>query len=505
MTARPQIVAALLSALLLFMAFRPLRLFPCAWIALIPVLRAAQGQPSRERFRLGALFGFVAFTAMFYWIPVTIFNGRWLIPLGVAPGVLLALLAWTATGAVFALGCGLILTVGLTDLPPTSFTPLRLACVWFVWEWLRTQGALGFEGGTLALSQRPWLTLVQNVDLIGLHGVSWIIALTNASLAFAPVTKRSLAIALALVALGWLRGRWWKPTLEIVGTSKVALIQPFIPSREKVSAKRFPVNLPMLKELTARAAGTGSELVLWPETMIPRSWTLSPEIRSELQQLVSQLDTEVLIGTNERETKEGPLFNQAVLLAPDGERGRVRKRRLVIFGEYVPLKRYLPFLRWLSPGNNDYHPGSVSAPLNSRGGRFGVLVCFESTFSAEAKRLARAGAEFLVVVTNDDWFRGTTAIADHTDWAVLRALETRRWIVQAANTGESVFIDPHGHIVRRLPLDQRAVLAHRVERLTTLTPAVRFGPVFPWLGVMVTFWLIGHGARPRSDCDGLAS
>lgn len=208
---RSRNAAALLSAFLLFLAFRPLHWFFVIWMALVPLLRAAQGQPPRERFRLGFLFGFAGFTAVFHWMPIAIFNGRWLLPLEVLPALLLALLAWMATCLVFALGCGLILLIGLTDEAPTALAPLRLACVWLAWEWTRTLGALGFEGGSLALSQRPFLNFIQNADLMTVYGLSAVIAAANASLAFLPVTGRTLFGVGTLVLAGCLRGQFFPP------------------------------------------------------------------------------------------------------------------------------------------------------------------------------------------------------------------------------------------------------------------------------------------------------
>lgn len=500
---RPRACEALVSALLFFAAFRPLHFFPLAWIALVPLLRVTQGQPARDRFKSGLLFGFVAFAASFYWIPISIFNARWLLHFAPWSGALVAALAWVLTSLVFGLYCGLVMLTGLTARPAGASAPLRFACAWAAFEWLRTLGPLGFAWGALGLSQSPWTWLIQSCDVCGVHGLSFLMALANASLAMtmpSPVTTRWRLLSIALVIACYVHAVRVRPppvTYAVQYMKALSIIQPAIPIREKVDAKRLDRNLLVLEQLSLEAARERPDLIIWPETMLPVAWTLQPEVQLRLRALAAACRTDLLIGTNEREQKSAPLYNQVVLLTPQGERGWTRKQRLVPFGEYVPLKAWIPPLRVLSPGDNDYSSGASRLLRTSKAGAVGVLVCFESTFAAEARRLVRMGADFLVVVTNDDWFVGTTAIADHTDSAVFRAIETRRWVLQAGNSGVSFFVAPTGEIVDRLPFAKRGVLTYTIDRESGQTLAVRYGdwvPLMSALALVLLAWrALGRG------------
>jgi apolipoprotein N-acyltransferase len=117
---------------------------------------------------------------------------------------------------------------------------------------------------------------------------------------------------------------------------------------------------------------------------------------------------------------------------------------------------------------------------------FGTLICFEAIYPGLARELVRRGATFLVNISNDDWFGQRPALAQHLHAALFRAVEHRRFLVRATNTGLTAVIDPRGAVVASLPAAQAAALVATVTSQRLLTPYARWGDVFAWLCVGLT-------------------
>jgi len=153
-------------------------------------------------------------------------------------------------------------------------------------------------------------------------------------------------------------------------------------------------------------------------------------------------------------------FNSAILLEPGKniEEYRIHKKvKLVPFSEQVPYSKYLPFLKqfisW-GVGISSWNPGDslILFNLNNKkhNTRFAALICFESVFSDYVSKSVKKGAEFLVIITNDGWWGNNGGPVQHEQFAVLRAIENRKWVVRAAQTGISCYIDPLGNIYDRI-------------------------------------------------------
>jgi len=157
-------------------------------------------------------------------------------------------------------------------------------------------------------------------------------------------------------------------------------------------------------------------------------------------------------------------MNSAFLLRPDGvPAGRYDKVHLVPYGEYVPLRKIFPFIGKLVVGVGDFRPGEGFHPIRGEGWNLGVLICYEGIFPEAARAYKREGATLLVNITNDAWFGRTSAPYQHLSMTVFRAVETRLYLVRAANTGISAIVDPAGKILSRTPIFERAVLKGEVK------------------------------------------
>jgi apolipoprotein N-acyltransferase len=155
----------------------------------------------------------------------------------------------------------------------------------------------------------------------------------------------------------------------------------------------------------------------------------------------------------------------AFLLDGKGEiKASYNKRRLVPFGEYVPLRDFLG--KYIKPvaALGEFEEGDMEQPLFELPGgiKLGAAVCYESIFPYLFSADVRAGAAVFFNITNDGWYLDTAAPHQHFIVNIFRAVETRRPVIRAANNGISAVIDPWGRVLAKKGLNERGVLAARV-------------------------------------------
>ena len=283
---------------------------------------------------------------------------------------------------------------------------------------------------------------------------------------------------------------------------RVGLIQPNVAQDRKwnqaLAGQLFQRHL----RLTEQVAAQGADLAVWPESSVPYSFDKGVQIRDRLHALAREGDLAVLVGTNRAAPAEGnPTggdYNSLVLYTPEaGPGGAYDKVHLVPYGEYVPLARWLPFIKPLTAAVGNFVPGTDYHVIPFAPGGLGGLVCYESIFPQASRRLAGNGAALLVNGTNDAWFAGSAAPLQHLRHARVRAVETRRYLVRAANTGISGIIDPAGRVRRRTRWDEETVLVGTVTPRTGRTAWVRAGFLFPWVCIMLTLAALAATWRRR--------
>jgi apolipoprotein N-acyltransferase len=192
------------------------------------------------------------------------------------------------------------------------------------------------------------------------------------------------------------------------------------------------------------------------------------------------------------------------MLSPGGELVlRYHKIQLVPFGEYVPLQPLLTLGGRLSAKLveqvADFTPGVEAAVGEVDGRRIGGFICYESVFPQLVRRFSAGGAELLVNMTNDAWYGRTSAPYQHLAMSVFRAVENRRTLVRAANTGITAIVDPFGRVVEKTALFGRTVLVGDVDVVSARTFYTRHGDVFAGAALGATAVLTGLviASRPR--------
>ena len=198
--------------------------------------------------------------------------------------------------------------------------------------------------------------------------------------------------------------------------------------------------------ITAAAAKDNPSLIIWPEASVPVLWGGSAEDAqfTQIFSLAGQLRISLLVGAVSRFGEA--YFNSALFINDLGRPERIyNKLHLVPFGEYVPFKNTFPFLQTIAP-IGDIEAGKEYTVFNQPK-NFSVLICFEDLFPELSRKFIKRGARFLVNITNDAWYKQGSAPYQHFAASVFRAVENRVYLVRAANTGISGFIDPFGRLL----------------------------------------------------------
>lgn len=484
-------------------------------------------------FRRGWLVSLVGGTAALYWLslPVHDVGGLpWALALPCAVFIAACI---TGAGGVFCAAARF-----WRGRSPWRLAAM-LALSWYLLE-EACAILLGFPWLPLAGALAPWPLLVQTADTLGAYGAGalwlWAALLALFSLPhlagpdsargpgmaratrFSP-GRMAAGAALAVLMLGYGLWRLGAEPLETAptGPGSMAVLfvegnvdqgQKWLPDMQRETVDRYcsltrrglaalagspapdASDAPAATAASTPAApgdGTAERpLVIWPETALPFFFQ-THRLAARVRELVRQEHAPLLFGAPGMEPRPAPgtsspepdIFNRAFLLAPDGRViGWYDKEHLVPFGEYLPSWLNWPFLEALLQGVGVYAEGASSRPLRYGGLALGMLICYEGIFPWLAQERVADGANILVDISNDGWFRGTPASRQHLYLTVLRALEQNRWILRGTNTGISAVVDARGRVTVRGPQFRAGTLAARA-RLNE-TPS-RYNALAPWL------------------------
>lgn len=469
-------ILAAVGGLLIGASLPPVGIWPLALAGIVLVDRAIADAPAMVRFRRGWLTG-VALLAPTTW---------WMRELTL-PGWLLASLA-----------LGALLGVALSAVPPGLGRWVALPGAWVLFEAVR--GRWPFGGvplSTLAIGQVSGpLAPIARVGAGLLLAAVTVTASVGIAAAVARRPRSALSAAAAVVAAvgvaviapdGTATGR----TLE------VDIVQGGGP--QGTQAINTDARAVLQRHLAAsRGARRGTDLVVWPEDVVDVDAPFEESAEAaDVVALSRRLDGVLVVGVTEQ---IGARFrNEAIALFDGAVQDRVGKERRVPFGEYVPFRSVVePFAPETIPGR-DAIVGRGPGVLHTSVGRLGVIISWEVFFSDRAREAVRNGGQLLLNPTNGSSFTGTQVQTQQVASSRLRAIETGRWVLQAAPTGFSAVIDPSGTVRARTGVSERSILSAAVELRSGRTWAVAFGD-WPTIVLAVALLLTGwtHARRPTT-------
>ncbi len=462
----------------LALAMPPLFAFPLVVVSLTGLAWVLDGAANwRRLFMDGWMFGIGFFGFGYHWIANSLL-------------VDLASHGWMYPFALVAIGAGFGVFIGLVALPLAFSRPghprtILLAISWLFFEWVRCWILTGFPWNLLGLSLAfsdeliqsaaiggPWLTTVI-VIVCGLFP-----ALICPSSGF---RRRHAFIGftgvVVVLAVTWVAGAQRLSVPVGSTTTTLRLVQPAIDQSEKWIPERLEAHFATQYALSSLASGEARDVIVWPEAAIPYSLQRRPEIHNQLAALANE-DGIVVVGAIRAGTDENNVRRplNSVLVFDRGGLGTVYdKRKLVPFGEYVPLADYLPIDQLVS-GSGGFLTGPEHPPLVSVGTvpSFAVLICYEIIFPSLMPSVDNR-PHWLLTISNDAWFGAFTGPYQHFEIARMRAVELGLPVIRVSNPGVSGVIDAYGRVLEHLPLGYRGVLDHDLPARIAPTLYARIG------------------------------
>ena len=467
------------------------------------MVAAATVATLRRAFLLGLLCGAVYFWGTLYWLveTMTTFGGLSTPTAVFAASVLVAYLSLfpAAFSAIFArarraFGFRAYL------LAPFIWTTTELGRQ-YLWD--------GFPWALLGYSQLRFLPVAQVASVVGVYGLSWLLAL-GAAAAAAIVLERGRQrwpLAASVAALVTLIAVWGVSRLNdswLTGSGdpvRVAVVQGNILQDDKNAAYTgnrdvaAQINERYL-DLTRQAIGSGATFIMWPESSTPYLFEHDLVRGGAVRRIASEAKVTMLIGSDQVEPMKATTgtakpqyfyYNAAFLVKPDGQVGGVyRKMHLVPFGEYVPLQSLLFFVGPIVEAVSSFTPGTDPVLLPIGEHLASTAICYEVIFPSLIRRFVADGSELLTTITNDAWYGTSSAAYQHWEQAAIRSIEQGRYLARAANTGISGFVDPYGRILQKTNLFQPAVLVEDLRFIKARTIYSRTGDLIAWLSLVVT-------------------
>ncbi|GAA3500851.1 apolipoprotein N-acyltransferase [Streptomyces prasinosporus] len=465
--------AASTGGLLLYASFPPVGWWFLAPLGPALLIMAVHGRRARSAFAAGGIFG-LAFLA-----PLII----WLANLGLVP--------WLALTAVQALFFALA-AMPLPRLLALPAWPLYTAAWWVALEAVRGRAPLGgFPWGRLAFAQADapyagWAAVG------GGPALSFVVALLGSLLVYGVTEwrggRRHISAAVGLGSVALITTPVVLPTPGPSGPSAVVAVVQGNVERERTLEEQARVRgvaqnhareTKALADAVRRGEVPRPDVVLWPENSLDGDPGRNPELGSLVADSVRELDSPLLIGAM-LEAPGDRAYNAGQLWLPgQGPASWYAKRQLVPFGEYIPARSLLGGLGALQLIPRDLLPGTSTAPLEAGRARLGDVICYEIAYDDRVRDTVRAGANLLVVQTNNATYeRGIQAGQSEQQLAMarIRAIEYGRAVALASTSGVSAIVGPDGQVMDRLGTWRGGHLVERVPLASQLT-------LSEWLGV----------------------
>ena len=477
--------------------------------------RRGLGRIFGRAFGIGFAFGWGYFTVAFHWLGAAFLQQG---------GIFYALmpLAILALAAMIALFWGLGSALAHLFWSDSPLRVVTLATFVTAAEYARGIFFSGFPFDLLGYALTPNLEMMQLASVLGVYGLTFLAAL----LAFTPaliwpadsrgLARRLVPFFTAMIVLaaqmGWGNYRLSTTTVTPRTDMNVRMVQPLITEHSEILTQPPSAIIDRLIELTS-AGPNNAPLdkvthVVWPESVLPFFLSSYPEALARIARMLPS-NAVLLTGApgepepvdmSDPNAELGPGYNMLMALDTNGEIvASYAKSHLVPFGEYLPFAGFWKQfgIRQFVPGTNGWQPGDGKRLVTVPGTpAFIALICYEAIFSNDLGANP-ADAQFLLNISNDEWFDGSIGPGQHAHHARLRAVETGLPMIRATNSGDSILVDPLGRITAQMPSLVPAVMdvvpANRLDGGTIFN---RFGHL-PFFTALALGFLIALVSRRR--------
>jgi apolipoprotein N-acyltransferase len=499
----PLLLLPILSGILAWASFPKVSQSYLAWTAFVPLLAyLLQVRKLGWAFWGGIIAGMVQFGTLLYWIPPVLSRYGGVPPLA-AFGLFLLMVA--VLGSFPGLAC--MLTRHCMNRRGPGFL-LAFLPAWIALEYARSFFPFGgFPWLLTGYSQSEHLQLIQAADLAGVYGISFLVVLVNVALVWIVFCRRRRVLAVApigtaaaMIVFCMIYGsaalrKWEDPQPAY----RVAMLQGNL-SIDEPNSELKRKHVQGYLRMAEQAASSNPDLLILPEAPTPIIYQFDREYREAMRSLAQRYRLGLIFNNISYREVAGTqrYFNSAFFLDGRGEEvGRYDKIHLVPFGEYVPLQKLFFFSETISKDVGNFHPGYQYLTVPLQGHVLNALICFEAVFPELSSEFVRRGSQLIVNLTNDAWYGNTSAPYQHLTMARWRAIESRRYLLRAANSGISAIIAPSGRIQVQTALLRQDIAVGRFAFLSGETFYVRHSGYLPILCVIISILAVFNGLDRR--------
>ncbi|MGB9154705.1 MAG: apolipoprotein N-acyltransferase, partial [Alphaproteobacteria bacterium] len=466
----------------------PFDFFPLLWVCFPALIFLLQGTTNaRQAFVTGWSFAFGFLVFGLYWIAVSMFvdlaHFWWAVPLAVA-GLPACFAIYYGIAAVIARRIGLSRLSGA----------ITFGLLWFLADYARGHLFTGFPWNLTGYAWSGVLPVLQVTGIFGIYGLTLlttVAACLPASVADTVKAGRIACVASLMMFAVFAIGGEVRLQTTSVGTVPdvhLRLVQPNIAQTLKMRNDEREPGFQTLLDLSSAKSDVQPTHIFWPETASTYYLSEDADHRQEIAARIPS-SADVITGVVRRELDENgdtDFYNSLVVVDGLGRLvGGYDKAHLVPFGEFMPERKYIPFIKAVAASDADFSAGPGVRSLRVLGlPLFSPLICYEAIFPGDVvAQDDRPG--FMVNLTNDAWYGNTTGPYQHFAIVRVRTIEEGLPLIRIANTGISGVIDPLGRIVQRLGLGKRGFIDSDLPNAMSVTFFSKWREAPLWSGFLI--------------------
>ena len=484
------LIFSIISGILIGLSFPNFNLFFLAWAAFIPLIYCIYKNNLKYSVLYGFVTGIISSLIAFNWMFLFLLENT----KSFFDSIIVSTIVWIILSLYFVVWSLVIKCCSLKIKNNRFIVAIFIAAVWTVLEYIRNYYFGSFPINLLGYSQFKFLSIIQISDIFGVYGISFVIILINSFLFYWIYNKekRYLIVSVIVILFLFIYGQISLKQFNNMTYDteiKIGVTQPNIVQKKRWNKKYKRTIMTKIKNVIKYFEDKQTDILLYPETVLPGYLDEDKDIEELVNDMSSYSNISLIGGMS---TEKYKVYNSILIVSNQGNIiDRYKKKHLIIFGEYIPFYGFLEkfFSRFISNNNltNEFELKIFEFDKY----KLGINICSENYYPYLSRELVLKGATLLTTHSNDAWCDGLSYPYQHFILNIFRAIENRKYLIVASNTGISGVIAPTGKIVRQTKNQEQICFEENVYTNNYITVYDKIGDLFVRLcAVYVVFILL---------------